>query len=224
MPGDWDHIIRYPIAALPTDERPTNVPVIIGVNWYPEFDNPIKCDDGRWRIAADGQLSTPRGGHCVCLLPAKVADLVSWWEFYDQGSEGACCGFGCARGMTLLNRKRYDARALYLTAQPIDEWDDTPPGQGTSVRATCEIMRTLGLRPMRGTRSLPVNPFEGISAYRWATTGDDWLKSLGRPNATEVPLLNSWGRDDYPHIVYAPVDVMERLRSEDGEFAIITDR
>ena len=29
------------------------------------------------------------------------------------GPEGACVGFGCSRMMSLLNRKRYDARWLW---------------------------------------------------------------------------------------------------------------
>jgi hypothetical protein len=40
IPDDWGHVESYPLTALSPDERPTQTPVVIGVNWYVEFDNP----------------------------------------------------------------------------------------------------------------------------------------------------------------------------------------
>lgn len=223
VPTDFVHIDRYPLRTLTAEERPTNVPVPIGVNWYQAFDRPVKGDDGRWRVAQDGQLGRIRGGHCVCLKPAKVEDPTSWWVYYNQGQEGACVGFGCSRAMSLLNRRRYDARWLYKQAQLVDEWADTPPEEGTSVRAGLDILRRVGHRRVRGFRTSEPNPTDGIAANRWATDIDDVLTALGRPGADEVPWLNSWGKG-YPHTVYVPTAVLERLLREDGEFGVVTDR
>jgi len=125
--------------------------------------------------------------------------------------------------MSLLNRKSYDARWLYHAAQEIDEWADTPPEEGTSVRAGLEILRTSGHRVMRAGFPHPPNPREGIAVYRWATSIDDWLAAIGRPGADEVPFLNSWGTT-YSHITWMPTEVVERLLREDGEFPVITDK
>lgn len=224
VPQDFEHVDRYPLTALPEQERPRFVPMPIGVNWYTEFDHPVRGDDGRYRVATDGRLTTIRGGHCLCLLPAGVIDKPGWWQFYDQGREGACVGFGCSRVMTLLNRRRYDGRWLYQQAQLYDGFPDTPPAEGTSVRAGLDILRTSGHRRVRGLREAPEpNPTDGISANRWATSIDDVLAVLGRDGDDEVPWLNSWGLG-YPHTVWVPTSVLARLMAEDGEFGVVVDR
>lgn len=223
-PTDWEHVDKYPLRALPQAERPQGVPSPIGVKWYPEFDRPTKGRDGRWRVAMPARNSRVRGGHCICVKPPNLEDAYNWWSFYDQGSEGACVGFGESRAQSLLNRKRYDGFWLYRQAQLIDEWTDTPPEEGTSVRAGLDILRTLGHVRLYGGRPSVASPAEGIAVNRWATGIDDWLTAIGWAGADEVPFLNSWGRDGYPHIVYAPTETYERLLREDGEFSIITDR
>ena len=221
-PTDWGHVERYPLSALP--EPPRGVPSPIGVNWYAEFDRPAKGSDRRWRVAVDGRLTRLRGGHCVVVPPRRFIDPASWWTFYNQGAEGACVGFGISRAMSLLNRRRYDARWLYHVAQHHDEYPQTPPEEGTSVRAGLDILRNVGHRRVWGNVAGWPNPVEGISANRWATNIDEWLLATGWEGADEVPLLNSWGRA-YPHVVWVRVDpVLTRLLREDGEFSIITDR
>lgn len=225
VPTDWEHVDKYPLRALPPLERPEGVPSAIGVNWYPSFDRPIKSEyDGRWRIKAPGPNERPRGGHCIAVKPPNMIDVLSWWRYYNQGKEGACCGFGASRVMSLLNRKRYQAFWLYYTGQLNDEYSDTPPAEGTSVRAVLDVLRTMGGIVVRGnTPTVDPDPAEGIAANRWATSIDDWLLALGRPGADEVPLANSWGTG-YPQTVWLPTQAAERLLREDGEFSIITDR
>lgn len=225
VPTDWEHIERYPLRTLVAEAQPTDVPMAIGVNWYAEFDRPVKGTDGRWRVAANGKLTKIRGGHCLCLPPARYVEPDSWRIYYDQGTEGACVGFGASRMMSLLNRYRYDARWLYRQAQLVDEWTDTPPEEGTSVRAALDILRNVGHRRVRGVRR-PVaepNPTDGIAANRWALSMDEVLTALGRQRQQEVPWLNSWGRK-YPRAVWVPVDVHARLLAEDGEYGVVVDR
>lgn len=222
-PTDWRHVERYPLTAPIVQEITKPQPMAIGVTWYHAFDTPVRDSSGAYWIARNGQLGAVRGGHCVCLKGRGITDPVAWWDFYDQGAEGSCVGFGSSRMMSLLNRKRYDARWLYEEAQLVDEWDDTPPGEGTSVRAGMDILRTRGHRVSRGLVDGPVDPAEGIAANRWATSVDDALRVLGYQNVGYVDILNSWGRS-YPHMVRLPVDVLARLLAEDGEFAVVTDR
>jgi len=192
----------------------------------------------RWFVGQTSSLGRIRGGHCVCVKSGNLPDLLSWWDFYDQGMEGACVGFGSSRMMSLLNRKRYDARWLWDMAKKRDPWPDTNPGDdnGTSVDAAMQVLRANGHVPWSSTyedadwtvRDLekPVLA-EGVSSYHWASTVDEMRSVLQSPLNDQLqafPYLNSWGRNGYPHITWIPYTVMERLLAEDGEVALITDR
>jgi hypothetical protein len=222
VPTDWEHIERYPLRVAAFDATPTApVPVVLGINWYTNFDAPVKRG-GEWHIG-DGDLGSIRGGHSICARPNHVTDDPTWWRFYDQGNEGACVGFSASRCMTLLNRKRYDAEWLYHEAQRIDEWEGEDY-DGTSVRAAMDVLRTTGARAIKRGKSADPSPAEGISENRWATTVEQVLQCLGMsPSASAIPLLNSWGRE-YPHVVWLNVDALARLLHEDGEATLITDR
>lgn len=219
IPKKWDHVERYPIGELRM--VPTRVPVTLGINWYSGFDNPELKDGILWIGNKFGYL---RGGHAVCLKPEGIKDSWRWWNFYDQGNEGACVGFACARMMGLLNRRRYDGFSIYKAAQEIDEWSDTPPGEGTSVKAGCDILRTLGAKAVRIWGITDWNLRHGIIENRWATTWDEIRLTLGVSNTHDgVPLLNSWGTY-YPHKVRLTDEAGERLLHEYGEASIVTDR
>jgi hypothetical protein len=220
-PSDWQHVDRFPLTLSTAPKKPT--PVVIGVNWYVEFDDPEQDAQGHYWIARDAKLSKVRGGHCVCLKPRGTADPDLWWDFYNQGQEGACVGFGCSRMMSQLNRKTYDGFWLYHEAQKVDEW----PGEdydGTSVRAALDILRKVGHCVKNGTDpTAPAVLGEGIAANRWARSIDDVLSVLGYDGLDYVDVLNSWGRG-YPHLTRMPATVLERLWKEDGEVGIVTDR
>jgi hypothetical protein len=103
-----------------------------------------------------------------------VLPLPPYRAHYDQGQEGACVGFSLSWMMSVLNRRLYNARNLYTTAQTIDEWDDTPPGEGTSVRAGCDVLRQVGhWQRLRFGRIAPPGLEPGISENRWATQVDE---------------------------------------------------
>lgn len=226
VPPDDKHLLKYPLMASTMPTKP--VPVTVGVNWYSAFDNPVKDrKTGQWWAAKDGNLGRVRGGHCV-VMPHDNSDLYTWYLFYNQGLEGACVGFGSSRAMSLLNRKRYDARWLYHEAQRVDYWPGGAyPGatefyEGTTVRAAMDVLRAQGHKVPEGTPALP----EGIAANRWAMNIDDVLTALGNEKYKQlgaIPFLNSWGKD-YPQRVWMPCEVWARLLNEWGEFAIITDR
>jgi hypothetical protein len=222
-PSDWDHTQKWPLTSTALEALPQPQPMTIGINWYHAFDTPEQDAAGHWWVARDGNLGPLRGGHCVCLKGRRIADPASYWKFYDQGAEGACVGFGSSRMMSLLNRKRYDAPWLYREGQKVDEYEDTPPGEGTSVRAGMDVLRTRGHRVVKGHKTGTVDLDEGIRANRWAVTLDDVLRVLGYQDVGYVDFLNSWGVA-YPHLTRMPVEPLERLLGEDGEFAVVTDR
>lgn len=223
------HVEKYPLTAATLPTVPT--PVVLGINWYGGFDRPSLQDDGRYWIAqgAPATWGRQRGGHAICVMPPGVKDLTGWWDFYNQGNEGACVGFAASRMMTLLNRMRYDAFALYGKAQEVDEW----PGvnySGTSVRAGMDVLRDLGhWRYQRGGSKLHLR--HGIDANRWATSVEDIAACLSPTDngksivdAGHVVLLNSWGRA-FPHYTRMPLDALDRLVfRENGEATVITDR
>lgn len=222
VPTDWKHTEKYPLLATTIPDAP--MPVIAGTNWYREFDRPqYDRSDRRWWVARDGNLTAVRGGHAYCLKPETMRDLVAWWVFYNQLNEGACCGEGGCRAMSLVDRKRFDPFALYRAAQKVDEW----PGEnysGTSVRATVDVLRTEGARVVRAGKTGDPNRTHGIAVNRWATSMADIYACLKSPRMEAqglVAFLNSWG-PDYPHIVYMPAEVFERLLREDGEATVFT--
>jgi hypothetical protein len=241
IPDDWRHVERYALAALPEEERPEQVPVVIGVNWYREMDNPEQdADSGEYFIARGGagSLTRIRGGHCVCLEPGGEPDREEWWSFYDQGQEGACVGFGWSRCMSILNGEPiYAARWLWDRCKEADQWPETNPGDnnGTSVRTGGEVLVAAGHvlwqdsyadddHMERGGYQADVQ--QGLTTFRWAQSVDEVHAVLGNPKADElgaVPILNSWG-PGYPHRVWLPDDVLDVLMREDGEIAIPTDR
>src|SRR4051794_38124487 len=193
-PSDWKHVDKYPLTATTAPSKPT--PVVIGVNWYVEFDKPEKDGQGHSWIARNGKLTKVRGGHCVCLKPRGATDPDAWWSFYNQGREGACVGFGVSRLASHLNRKLYDAFWLYHEAQKVDD----RPGvdyEGTTVRAGLDILRKRGHRVMSDGVAAGPDIVEGILANRWAHSTDDILQVLGYDGLEYVDVLNSWGRDDY---------------------------
>jgi hypothetical protein len=235
VPTDWEHYDKYPLSAPLLAEITAPRPVVIGVNWYSNFDNPVQDSNGHYWIGR-GNLGSIRGGHCVCLKAKSARDSVKRWEFYNQGAEGACVGFGASRMMTHFNGKLYLARWLWDRAKEIDEWSDTNPGDsdGTSVRAALDILREKGHVPYKDELAslqtdwqararITATYKEGINANRWIRSMDDCLQVLGYSKFDYVDILNSWGRS-YPHLVRMPVTTLERLWREDGEIGVPTDR
>lgn len=99
---------------------------------------------------------------------------------YDQGAEGACVGFALSWAMSILNRRFYDAFALYHEAQRVDEW----PGEeyaGTSVRAGCDVLRDRGHRMLhRHNHAHDWDPEHGIERNVWARSVDDIRTCIAR--------------------------------------------
>lgn len=139
--------------------------------------------------------------------------------------------------MTILNGEYYTAWWLWDRAKERDQWPDTNPGDnnGTSCRAAGEVLASAGHvdwqaayagDDYRRRGSYVPDLQDGIQVFRWAQSVDDVHAVLGNSRADElgaVPLLNSWG-PSYPHRVWMPDDVFDRLMREDGEVAVPTDR
>lgn len=104
-------------------------------------------------------------------------------ERYDQGTEGACVGFGSSWATSIFNGGFYDARWLYKEAQLIDSWSDTPPQEGTSVRAGMDILRKRGHRKIFRGKTATEDLRWGILENKWATNVDQMRTAIseGRP-------------------------------------------
>jgi hypothetical protein len=116
---------------------------------------------------------------------------------------------------------------LYNEAQLIDGFDDTPPGDGTTLNAGCKVLLEQGHRRFYGGSPDPINYNEGITKYRWVRSIEEIHSVLKNPLADRleaIPILNSWGRD-FPRKVWLPDDTAERIIfKEDGEAVVLTDR
>jgi hypothetical protein len=135
--------------------------------------SPTQDHVGRWRYGAVAPSTVTYVEQYLDLPNPAV-----YRPWYDQGVEGQCVGYACSWMLSILNRKRYAARQLYLEAQLIDEWDDTPPSEGTSIKAAMDVLRERGHWRYWGglMRLLGLN--EGIAANRWATTVDELRTSI----------------------------------------------
>lgn len=142
-------------------------------------------------------------------------------DIYDQGSEGACVGFGESICMTILNRKLYDAMWLYREAQVVDEWTDTPPEEGTSLSAGFDVLRDKGHRQLWDGKSRPPKVQEGIvKVNRWLTTVDEMRTAIseGIPvvfgifwyNAFYTPIVKKSGTRNAEEAWIAPEDADPR--------------
>ncbi len=236
LPSDrTDHLEKYPLTAATMPSTAT--PVVIGVNWYSNFDRPVlrRVRGRNYHVIGDGDLGRIRGGHAVCLRPWGVGDALGWWRYYDQGVEGRCVEFAWLRALSLMNRKRYDitSRWHYYQMQMQDEWQGgsypgaAPQYEGTSVRAGGEVMRNYGaVRALsRGAHVADPQPVqaEGIAVYRWARNWDDVRQATQTPDwLPGVPLLNSWSTS-YPRQTLLLDEAGARLHAEDGEMGVATD-
>jgi hypothetical protein len=81
---------------------------------------------------------------------------------------------------------RYDPKWLYHETQLVDEWPETPPAQGTSVRASCDVLRTRGHRRVYRGVSRPENLIHGIDANRWAATVDEMRAAVYAGTAVSI--------------------------------------
>jgi hypothetical protein len=221
---DGRHVRLY---GLTTETMPTKpTPVVLGINWYQQFDAPV-ARDGAWWIGV-GDWKAIRGGHAICVKPPVLKDYAAFWTHYDQGVEGACVGFSASRMMSLLNasptlKPLYDGKSLYLEAREIDGIEDTM-GEGTTVRAGMDVLRAQGPFPVRKGIVMPPEIGHGIVANRWATSVEQIVACLGQDASRGwVDLVNSWGRR-YPRVVRLPLESLERLLREDGDATIVTDR
>ena len=201
--------------------KPT--PVVIGVNWYVEFDKPVKDEKATTGSLATRKLTKVRGGHCVCLKPKGRGDPDAWWDFYDQGEEGACVGFGISR-LDVAAQPQALRRVLAL-----------PRGAEGRRVAGRGLRRHVGprrpghpaqARPLRDQAAARISPEDDRRRHQGQPLGasvDDVLATLGYSGLDYVDVLNSWGRG-YPHLTRMPAKVLERLWKEDGEVGLVTDR
>lgn len=219
-PPDFEHVEKFPLSALGAD-APTDTPVVVGVSWYTNFDNPVekKVGDETIYVVGEGNLGTVRGGHCFCLKPPTLDDPISYWVYYNQLATGHCVGFGDARAQSLLHGIEFNATWLYDAAR--NKEGNHSAEEGSTVRAAMAVLKAKGAKATGATGpSLDYS----VSAYRWATSWEEVRATLGVPDDEDgVDFLNSWGKD-YPHVVRLTDSAGEQLLAQEGEAAVFTER
>jgi len=240
IPTDWRHVERHPARLALEEQRITKpTPVVAGTNWHRSMFRPVKLN-GRWWIGVDengkelrpDQYGPIEGGHAYTFLHHDGHDLTSWWRQLNQRNLSACVGYAGTRAMMLVDRRRFDPVWLWNKAKERDEWADTNPGDnnGTSVRAAMDVLRTDGhvrVTTYKGVvHPYPPDPKYGISENVWCTSPAEVLEVLGSPfywSLGAAGFLNSWG-EDYPHITYMPLGMMDRLIQDYGEMTNFIER
>src|SRR4051794_15387157 len=142
-PTDWTHVERYSLRAQ--GGQPSPVPVVMGTIWPVEADTPEQDSKGTWWVGRNGFSGRSRGGHAYALEAHDMRDSKGNYEWFNQVTEGICVAEGVDRAAALIFRRRFQPRPLYDLAQLGDDWDDTPPEEGTSVRAGFDVWRNHGL-------------------------------------------------------------------------------
>lgn len=228
QPPDDKHLRRYRLTADTAPTVPTSG--VAGIWWYEAFEEPVLRNGFYW-IGHQADWGPVLGGHAIACLSPHQKDATDWWRSFYIQPDGSCTGFSTCRVLSLANRRRYAAHELYEQAQLIDELADTPPEEGSTVRAACEVARVRGPRVVRAGHVGEPSLADGISAYRWPLTMEEVAASLSPLDRGKVILdrgylqfLQSWG-PSYPHLVRMPLEAAYRLLfREDGEYAIPTDR
>lgn len=136
------------------------------------------------RLLADRALGIP------LVVNRRLPLAYQYIPRYDQGSEGACVGFAWSWAMSFLNRRFYAARKLYLEAQHLDPWPETPPADGTSCYAGAQVLLEQGHWRFARGLMFPVSLFEGIAGMRSATTVDELRYAIA--NGVPVVLGINW--------------------------------
>lgn len=169
--------------------------------WYTNADAPVQPGHGLGCRRHLGANPFPRmGAHHLALMAAPVTvnhrlDLPRQYiPKYDQGAEGACVGFAWSWAMSILNRRFYAARKLYLETQFVDPYSDTPPEEGTSVVSAAQVLQLQGhWRFARGI-TFPLAAREGIQDFRSARSIDELRLaiSLGVPVVLGIDWLSNF--------------------------------
>lgn len=168
----------------------------------------------------------------------------------DQGSEGACTGFGLSHNLGTTPRRRVNidnefARRRYQRAQQEDEWAGEDY-EGSSVLGAQKAAQKDGLILGYSWAKTLDEILHGVGYVAPMEAGINWYAGMDHPSAegiirvtgslrgghalqigaTDIKrglarLDNSWGKDWAQNgSVWLPFEDLGRLLSEDGEFAL----
>jgi hypothetical protein len=124
-----------------------------------------------------------------------------WWFNplrLNQGAQGSCVGHGWTQGINSQPKSHnYDhefAVAIYKSAQQLDEFDDTPPEEGTSVRAGAKACQKQNLI----TNYAFTNDVEELAMWVLnkgpVVIGVDWYAGMDHPTKDNDYYVEPTGR------------------------------
>lgn len=151
--------------------------------WYTNADRPVVGGHGLGRrvsaVRPFPRLLRPPTLTNTFTVNQRLDVPYQYIPKYDQRAEGSCVGYAWSWAMSILNRRFYAARKLYLEAQFHDTWSDTPPEEGTSIVAGAQVLQTQGHWRFARGLTFPLALAEGIVSFREATTVDDLRWAIG---------------------------------------------
>jgi len=226
---DDRHLQRYSLTADTMPTVPT--PVVLGSRWYRAFFNPWMDTKGNYWIVKPGtgpsQWGPIDGGHAYCLNPIGLPYRREWQLLYDQ-QRNDCTAYSACIMQSLNNRQSYWAPPVYDYTLQHDEFAGEAD-EGTSVRATMETLRVMGL--WLKDRSGP-HLGDGIAAYRWCRSVEQIAQVLDPISQAQRVLergyaimRQSWGPNAYPYATRVPLEVMDTvIFQQSGDATLVTDR
>jgi hypothetical protein len=212
----------------------------------PAFGRRIEFDD-RSRQYPIGALLEPQKTLQTRIWPCDTV--------LDQGNVGACVGFSWAHELAAEPEPVSDidnlmGMQIYNRAQQLDQWDDTPPQEGSSVLAGAKTVTEEGhlveYRWAFGLNDL----LDTLSQFGPAVLGINWYSGMMNPDSAgfvqltgsivgghailarginlehgTVVLHNSWGSDwGVNGEAWIRFPDLDRLLRDDGEACIPVTR
>lgn len=211
------YLSRYSLVPerLPAEPAPLDA----GSWWYDNFfkEKLIRLADGTYRFPYPNEpWGKIAGGHSYAIKPPAIVDRPEWWSYYNQHRNN-CTAYAASRCYTLHYRRLMDPNPLYDETLRTDEF----PGEadeGTSVNATLAVLHNEGPWTIRAGRTKgPVAGME-LSAYLWISSIEHAAACLSPIDNGQRILdagcfivLNSWGKDGFPHETRMPLETADKL-------------
>lgn len=109
---------------------------------------------------------------------------------YDQGATPRCVGYSISKIMNRFNHYAFDADWLYAECKKIDGY----PGDGTSARYACDVLRNKGhWRTINGKPvKVGARAQHGIASNTWAQTVDEIRAVFAQPKPQPVLIGSDW--------------------------------
>lgn len=154
-------------------------------------------------------------------------DLVTYkrrkYAFLDQGTQGACTGFGAANTLGLAPYRKYVdnpfARTIYAGAQRYDQWAGEAYEGSSVLGAMAYLLKESSLLRAYWWCSTPNELRHAVSLRAAVEVGTSWLSGMWDPDADGM--VHATGTDEGGHAYcIGGIDVPERTYRIDNSWGL----